>query len=65
MNVEQPFNQCPVTNSKKRIAMISDFFYPNTGGVEMHIYQLSTCLIKRGNKACLEILLYSNNNRSS
>lgn len=30
--------------------MISDFFYPNMGGVEMHLYQLSQCLIKRGNK---------------
>jgi hypothetical protein len=33
-----------------RIAMLSDFFYPNVGGVEGHIYQLSQCLIKRGNK---------------
>lgn len=35
---------------KYSIAMISDFFYPNMGGVEMHLYQLSQCLIKRGNK---------------
>ena len=35
---------------RKRIAMVSDFFFPNTGGVEMHLYQLSTCLIKRDNK---------------
>lgn len=35
---------------RKKIAMVSDFFFPNTGGVEMHLYQLSTCLIKRGNK---------------
>jgi hypothetical protein len=40
------------TESKRtfRIAMLSDFFYPNVGGVEGHIYQLSQCLIKRGNK---------------
>ena len=32
------------------IAMVSDFFYPGLGGVEMHIYQLSQCLIERGYK---------------
>ncbi|KAG9311863.1 glycosyltransferase family 4 protein [Chiua virens] len=32
------------------IAMISDFFYPNVGGVENHIYMLSTNLIRRGHK---------------
>ncbi|CAG9792203.1 unnamed protein product [Diatraea saccharalis] len=30
--------------------MASDFFYPNTGGVEEHIFNLSQCLIKRGHK---------------
>ncbi|GCB65381.1 phosphatidylinositol N-acetylglucosaminyltransferase subunit A isoform X1 [Scyliorhinus torazame] len=30
--------------------MVSDFFYPNMGGVESHIYQLSQCLIERGHK---------------
>eukprot|EP01127_Copromyxa_protea_P012879 TRINITY_DN3391_c0_g1_i2.p1 TRINITY_DN3391_c0_g1~~TRINITY_DN3391_c0_g1_i2.p1 ORF type:complete len:470 (+),score=69.24 TRINITY_DN3391_c0_g1_i2:116-1411(+) len=33
--------------------MVSDFFYPNMGGVELHIYQLSSCLIKRGNKVIM------------
>lgn len=32
------------------ILMVSDFFYPNTGGVESHIYQLSQCLLARGHK---------------
>lgn len=32
------------------VCMASDFFYPNTGGVEEHIYNLSQCLIKRGHK---------------
>ncbi len=40
---------------KYNIAMVSDFFYPNMGGVEMHLYQLSQCLIKRGNKVCVLI----------
>ncbi|KAF8880060.1 glycosyltransferase family 4 protein [Infundibulicybe gibba] len=32
------------------IAMISDFFHPNIGGVESHIYMLSANLIRRGHK---------------
>ncbi|KAF9226232.1 glycosyltransferase family 4 protein [Gyrodon lividus] len=32
------------------IAMISDFFYPNVGGVENHIYMLSANLVRRGHK---------------
>ena len=31
-------------------SMVSDFFYPNMGGVESHIYQLAQCLIARGHK---------------
>ena len=30
--------------------MVSDFFYPNMGGVEMHIWSLAQCLIERGHK---------------
>lgn len=30
--------------------MASDFFYPNTGGVEAHILQLGQCLVKLGHK---------------
>lgn len=32
------------------VCMVSDFFYPNMGGVESHVYQLSQCLIERGHK---------------
>jgi len=32
------------------IAMVSDFFYPNMGGVESHIFQLSQCLLERGHR---------------
>ena len=35
---------------KHNICMVSDFFYPNMGGVESHIYQLSQCLMDRGHK---------------
>lgn len=30
--------------------MASDFFYPNTGGVEAHIWHLSRCLVELGHK---------------
>jgi hypothetical protein len=33
------------------ILMISDFFWPNVGGVESHIYQLSLQLMRMGHKA--------------
>jgi phosphatidylinositol glycan class A protein len=33
--------------------MVSDFFYPNVGGVVSHIYQLSQCLIERGHKVVM------------
>lgn len=32
------------------IALISDFFYPNIGGVESHMYYLAFCLKKLGHK---------------
>ena len=37
--------------------MVSDFLYPNAGGVENHIYQLSQCLISRGHKVGLGLVL--------
>ncbi|KAI5633619.1 PIGA (GPI anchor biosynthesis) domain-containing protein [Phthorimaea operculella] len=47
---------------KKRhvICMASDFFYPNTGGVEEHIYNLSQCLMKRGHKVVVITHSYGN-----
>ncbi|XP_077980331.1 phosphatidylinositol N-acetylglucosaminyltransferase subunit A-like [Glandiceps talaboti] len=39
-----------IKSEKYCICMVSDFFFPNTGGVESHIYQLSQCLIQRGHK---------------
>ncbi len=38
---------------KHNICMVSDFFYPNIGGVESHIYQLSQCLVQRGHKVII------------
>ena len=36
-----------------RIALVSDFFYPNIGGVEAHIYSLAYCLRKQGHKVII------------
>jgi phosphatidylinositol glycan class A protein len=30
--------------------MVSDFFYPSLGGVEMHMYNVAECLIEMGHK---------------
>ncbi|KAG8450378.1 hypothetical protein GDO86_002870 [Hymenochirus boettgeri] len=43
-------NDPHIDHNLHNICMVSDFFYPNTGGVESHIYQLSQCLIERGHK---------------
>ena len=32
------------------ICIISDFFYPDKGGVETHMYNLAQCLLARGHK---------------
>lgn len=42
-----------VHTKKHNICMVSDFFYPNMGGVESHIYQLSQCLIEKGHKVVI------------
>ncbi|KTW26339.1 phosphatidylinositol N-acetylglucosaminyltransferase gpi3 subunit [Pneumocystis carinii B80] len=35
------------------IAMVSDFFFPQPGGIESHIYQLSQKLLDRGHKVII------------
>lgn len=44
------------------ICMVSDFFYPNMGGVESHIYQLSQCLMDRGHNVVVVTHLYGERN---
>ena len=38
----------PATSRRYRIALVSDFFYPRLGGVELHQYQIAAALKKRG-----------------
>ncbi|XP_021101017.1 phosphatidylinositol N-acetylglucosaminyltransferase subunit A isoform X2 [Heterocephalus glaber] len=52
------FSTC--TAHSHNICMVSDFFYPNMGGVESHIYQLSQCLIQRGHKVIIVTHAYGN-----
>ncbi|KAF6091247.1 phosphatidylinositol glycan anchor biosynthesis class A [Phyllostomus discolor] len=47
---DSPGNTVTCRTGAHNICMVSDFFYPNMGGVESHIYQLSQCLIERGHK---------------
>ncbi|XP_044142688.1 phosphatidylinositol N-acetylglucosaminyltransferase subunit A [Bufo gargarizans] len=49
----QTTEAAPTPPRTHSICMVSDFFYPNTGGVESHIYQLSQCLIDRGHKVII------------
>ncbi|KAK9138596.1 hypothetical protein Sjap_009190 [Stephania japonica] len=50
-----------MTEQKRhRILMVSDFFYPNFGGVENHIYYLSQCLLKLGHKVIVMTHAYGN-----
>lgn len=48
-----PADVARVPSRKHNICMVSDFFYPNMGGVESHIYQLSQCLIEKGHKVVI------------
>lgn len=48
---------------RHRIAMVCDFFFPNLGGVENHIYSLSQKLIERGHKVIIITHQYSGNKR--
>ncbi|XP_010495845.1 PREDICTED: phosphatidylinositol N-acetylglucosaminyltransferase gpi3 subunit-like [Camelina sativa] len=45
---------------KLRVLMVSDFFFPNFGGVENHIYYLSQCLLKLGHKVVVMTHAYGN-----
>ena len=46
-----------------RICMASDFFYPNVGGVENHIYELSARLVSLGHKVIVVTRSYARTHR--
>ena len=45
--------------------MVSDFFYPRLGGVELHQYQLAQALIQRGHKCVIITGTYHTTNKSN
>ncbi|CAM9301311.1 unnamed protein product, partial [Discosporangium mesarthrocarpum] len=47
-------------SKRHRICMVCDFFYPRLGGVEMHIWSLSQCLLKRGHRVVVVTHSYDN-----
>ena len=36
-----------------RVCMVCDFFHPNSGGVENHIYAVAATLVARGHKVVM------------
>lgn len=53
---------CPIPTGKcrYRVCMVCDFFYPRLGGVEMHIWSLSQCLLRRGHRVVVITHGYDN-----
>jgi hypothetical protein len=45
-----PLGVTPAGRRRLAIAIVCDFVYPRLGGVEMHIWSLSQCLVKMGHK---------------
>ena len=43
-----------------KICLVSDFFYPNMGGVESHLYQLAQCLLEKGHQVLVVTHSYGN-----
>uniref|UniRef100_A0A8C9GMX0 PIGA GPI anchor biosynthesis domain-containing protein n=1 Tax=Piliocolobus tephrosceles TaxID=591936 RepID=A0A8C9GMX0_9PRIM len=53
------FSLLPVS-LKCCVCMVSDFFYPNLGGIETHIFELSKQLVKKGFKVIIVTNSYNN-----
>eukprot|EP00890_Picochlorum_soloecismus_P000578 jgi/Picsp_1/1520/NSC_04998-R1_c transferase len=47
-----------------RLLMVSDFFHPNIGGVESHIYQLSQQLMRKGHRVVIYTHAYKTENET-
>jgi phosphatidylinositol N-acetylglucosaminyltransferase subunit A len=39
--------------------MVTDFFFPNVGGVENHVYELSQCLLSAGHHVVIVTHAYN------
>ncbi|WFD44786.1 phosphatidylinositol N-acetylglucosaminyltransferase [Malassezia psittaci] len=49
------------SHARYRIALISDFFFPNVGGVEGHMYMIGQHLLQRGHKVIVITHAYEPN----
>lgn len=47
---------------KHRVAFVSDFFCPGFGGVEVHMYNVAQCLLRRGHKVIVITRAYGDRN---
>ena len=50
-NLHTPTTRRADSREAQNVLMVSDFFLPNTGGVELHMYSLAQRLLERGHKA--------------
>jgi phosphatidylinositol N-acetylglucosaminyltransferase subunit A len=49
-----------ISQKRHRVAMVCDFFYPNLGGVENHIWSLAQHLVQLGHKVIVVTHAYGN-----
>jgi phosphatidylinositol glycan class A protein len=57
-----PGHTNPVAKYRHSVALVSDFFYPGFGGVEIHIYNVAQCLMRRGHKVIVISRAYADRN---
>lgn len=62
LNHGAPSSRTPPPRTTYHIAMVCDFFFPQPGGVESHMYQLATKLIDRGHKVIIITHAYDDRN---
>ena len=60
MNEIAQLSQLSSRKKKLSVCLVCDFFYPRLGGVEVHVYQLSVALIRRGCKVIILTHHYKN-----
>jgi phosphatidylinositol glycan class A protein len=57
-----PLATSSLAQRRYSIALVSDFFLPGFGGVEVHIYNLAQCLLRRGHKVIVMTRAYGDRN---
>ena len=57
------FTRCRMMEKRRyKICLVSDFFFPNMGGVESHLFQLSQRLLERGHDVFIVTHAYGDRN---